>query len=165
MEEIKDNVEQDEQTNMDSGEELSVDLEEESVKREVEEVINKLDEDSVDDDVELSLRSLLGGDILASKFIRRQILFIIFVVGLMIFYTANRYASQDEQIEIDNLRKELQDVKYNVLTQSSELMNYTRQSNVEEILKKTPDSVLSSPETAPYLIRQDDEDDEGFWPW
>ncbi|MCR5313419.1 MAG: hypothetical protein K6E54_07235 [Bacteroidaceae bacterium] len=150
---------------MDSGEELSVDLEEESVKREVEEVINKLDEDSVDDDVELSLRSLLGGDILASKFIRRQILFIIFVVGLMIFYTANRYASQDEQIEIDNLRKELQDVKYNVLTQSSELMNYTRQSNVEEILKKTPDSVLSSPETAPYLIRQDDEDDEGFWPW
>jgi hypothetical protein len=80
----------------------------------------------------------------------------LFVAFLMIVYTGNRYSSQQDIIRIDELRNELQDVKYNVLTQSSELMNLSRQSNVERVLKTTPDSTLHTPVLPPYLIRMED---------
>ena len=44
-------------------------------------------------------------------------------------------------------------MKYNVLTQSSELMNLTRQSNVEKSLRGTPDSLLHNSITPPFLIK------------
>jgi len=51
-------------------------------------------------------------------------------------------------------------VKYNVMTQSSELMNFTRQSNIEKLLKQTNDSTLQNPTTPPYLIRTDGQNPE-----
>jgi hypothetical protein len=75
-------------------------------------------------------------------------------VLLMIIYTGNRYDSQQDTILIDSLRGRLQEVKYNVLTQSSELMNLTRQSNVEKSLRGTPDSLLHNSITPPFLIRK-----------
>ena len=73
----------------------------------------------------------------------------------MIIYTGNRYDSQQDTILIDSLRGRLQEVKYNVLTQSSELMNLTRQSNVEKSLRGTPDSLLHNSITPPFLIRKE----------
>lgn len=111
-----------------------------------------------DDLGEFSLKSILGGEILYSKFFRKQILWFIFVVILMLVYTGNRYSSQQDSIKIDSLRTELQHVKYNVLTQSSELMNLSRQSNIEERLRHTADSILQDPTSPPYLIRLDSTD-------
>jgi len=109
-----------------------------------------------DDDMgEISLKSILGGDILGSKFFLKQVMFVIFCVVLMLVYTGNRYGSQQDAIYIDSLRTMLQEVKYNVMSQSSELMNLTRQSNVEKMLKETKDSVLQNPITPPYLITKD----------
>ena len=93
-----------------------------------------------------------------SKFVIKQIMFVIFCVSLMILYTANRYDSQQDAILIDSLRNHLQDVKYNVLTQSSELMNLVRQSNVEKKLRTTDDSLLRNSITPPFLIKMDDDD-------
>jgi hypothetical protein len=78
-----------------------------------------------------------------------------FVVVLMIIYTANRYSAQQDTLTIAELREKLQEVKYNVLTQSSDLMNLTRQSNVEKYLKQTNDSTLLNPTSPPFLIRED----------
>lgn len=111
--------------------------------------------DEDDDMGELSLRAILGGDILQSRFVMKQVLFIMFCAVLMILYTGNRYSSQQDAITIDSLRTKLQEVKYNVLTQSSELMNISRQSNVERRLRATKDSVLESPITPPFLIPSD----------
>ena len=83
----------------------------------------------------------------------KQIMFVMFCVLLMILYTGNRYDSQQDTILIDSLRGRLQEVKYNVLTQSSELMNLTRQSNVEKSLRETPDSLLHNSITPPFLIK------------
>lgn len=116
-----------------------------------------VDEENMGD---LSIKAILGGDILGSKFFLKQILFVMFCVILMLLYTANRYSSQQDAILIDELRAELQDVKYNVMTQSSELMNFTRQSNIEKLLKQTNDSTLHNPTTPPYLIRTDGQDPE-----
>ncbi len=118
------------------------------------EALKRYTDDETDDDKdEISLKSIFGGDILQSRFMLKQILWVVVIVVLMIVYTANRYSAQQDIIRIAQLREQLQEVKYKVLTQSSELMNLTRQSNVERHLKQTNDSTLLNPTSPPYLIR------------
>ena len=62
-----------------------------------------------------SLKSILGGDILATDFFRRQTKLLVLIMVFIIFYIHNRYASQQQQIEIDRLKKELTDIKYDAL--------------------------------------------------
>ncbi len=121
------------------------------------EAMRKYADEDDDDMGEFSFKSILGGDFLRSKFVIKQIVFMMFCVVLMIGYTANRYDSQQDVILIDSLRTELQNVKYNVLTQSSELMNLIRQSNIEKRLRETSDSLLRNSITPPYLIRVSEE--------
>ena len=135
----------------DVGDELDL----KSEDQEAMEAMRKFTDDDDDDDVEFSIKSILGGDFLMSKFMMKQVVFVMFCVVLMIIYTGNRYDSQQDAILIDSLRVRLQDVKYNVLTQSSELMNLTRQSNVERMLRATGDSLLHNSITPPYLIKAD----------
>lgn len=126
------------------------DLEEEKEEAEAMEAIKKYTEEDLG---KVTLGTIIGGDILQSKFFRSLVLWFITVAMLMLVYTYNRYQSQQDIITIDNLKNQLQEVKYNVLTQSSELMNLSRQSNVEKYLKATNDSMLKNPTTPPYLIR------------
>ena len=121
------------------------------------EAMRKYADEDDDDMGEFSFKSILGGDFLRSKFVIKQIVFMMFCVVLMIGYTANRYDSQQDVILIDSLSTELQNVKYNVLTQSSELMNLIRQSNIEKRLRETSDSLLRNSITPPYLIRVSEE--------
>ena len=79
-------------------------------------------------------------------------MFIIFIAGLLLFYTGNRYSSQQDIITIDSLKVRLQQERYNVLTQSSELLNLSRQSNIEQQLRLFGDSALANPTTPPYEI-------------
>lgn len=136
--------------------------EEDSLDEKIEavEAIKKFTNEDEDDAGEFSLKSILGGDILQSRFILKQVLFIFYLVVLCLIYTANRYSSQQDAILIDSLRTHLQDVKYNVMTQSSELLNLTRQSNIEKLLQNTQDSLLHNPVTPPYLILKDGYDDK-----
>lgn len=136
-----------------------VGAENEAMKDEQEaiEAIRKFTDEDEDDLGEISVKSILGGDFLMSRFMIKQIAFVMFCVLLMILYTGNRYDSQQDAILIDSLRGVLQDVKYNVLTQSSELMNLTRQSNVEKMLSSTPDSLLHNSIIPPYLIKRSDQ--------
>jgi hypothetical protein len=121
----------------------------EAIKRYVE------DEEDEDEFGEISLKSILGGDILQSKFFVRQVIFVLFVVALMLAYTANRYNSQQEIITIDSLKLKLQEERYNVLTQSSELLNLSRQSNIEVKLKENGDSASVNPTTPPYEVKRE----------
>ena len=98
----------------------------------------------------MSIRSILGGDILANDFLKRQTSLLILVMILTILYIDNRYSSQQELIEIDKLKKKLTDTKYNALTRSSELMEKSRQSRIEEYIS-TEDSPL---ETAPISFKR-----------
>lgn len=100
-----------------------------------------------------SIKSILGGDILAGDFFRRQSGLLILVMVLIIFYIHNRYASQQQQIEIDNLRKELTDIKYDALTRSSELMEKSRQSRIEEYIS-SKGSDLQTATHPPFVIKK-----------
>jgi hypothetical protein len=100
----------------------------------------------------LSLRKILGGDILNTAAIRRQIWLFILIVFFLILYIANRYRCQQNIIEIDHLQKELQDAKYKALSSTSQLTEKSRQSNVLKLLKNNEDSVLKMANQPPYII-------------
>lgn len=143
-----------EESGMTPPDELAMENEMRTEEREAIEAIRKYtNEDDENELGEISVKSILGGDFLMSKFMIKQIMFVVFCVFLMLIYTGNRYDSQQDIILIDSLRGRLQEVKYNVLTQSSELMNLTRQSNVEKRLRDTPDSLLRNSITPPFLIK------------
>ena len=99
--------------------------------------------------------SILGGDILAHSFLKRQANLLILIVLLTILYIDNRYSSQQELIEIDRLKKELTDIKYDALTISSELTERSRQSRIEEYIA-TEGTPLQTAATPPYLIKKED---------
>lgn len=99
-----------------------------------------------------ALKSILGGDILDTDFFSRQAKMIVLVMVLILFYIHNRYAFQRQMIEIDTLQKVLTDVKYDALTRSSELMERSRQSRIEEYIA-TKKSDLQTSTTPPYLIK------------
>lgn len=139
------------------GDEPQMKTEEQEAREAIRAIRKFTDEDDDDEFGEISVKSILGGDFLMSRFIIRQIMFVMFCVVLMILYTGNRYDSQQDVILIDSLRGRLQEVKYNVLTQSSELMNLSRQSNVEKMLVGTPDSLLHNSIIPPFLIKAGDD--------
>ena len=69
----------------------------------------------------MSIRSILGGDILANDFFKRQTRLLILIM---------------------------------ILTRSSELMEKSRQSRIEEYIS-TEDSPLQTATNRPYLIKKD----------
>ena len=99
-----------------------------------------------------SLKNIIGGDILAKDFFRRQTKLLVLIMVLILFYIHNRYACQQQMIEIDKLKKELIDIKYDALTRGSELMERSRQSRIEEYIA-TKESDLQTSTNPPYLIK------------
>lgn len=100
----------------------------------------------------MSLKNILGGDILTNDFFRRQIKLLVLLVIFAIIYISNRYSCQQEMIEIDQLKKELIDIKYDALTRSSELTEKSRQSHIEEYVSQEG-SALQTSTNPPYLIK------------
>ena len=99
-----------------------------------------------------SWKGIVGGDILATDFFRRQTKLLVLIMALVIFYIHNRYACQRQMIEIDRLKKELTDIKYDALTRNSELMERSRQSRIEEYIS-TRESELQTATQPPYVIK------------
>jgi len=115
-----------------------------------------ISEQATEDDLPLSknitLRKILGGDILTTSTIRRQIWVFVLITFFLVIYVANRYSCQKYMIEIDQLQKELQHAKYKALSSSSQLTERCRESHVLDALKTNKDSVLKTPNQPPYII-------------
>ena len=99
-----------------------------------------------------TLKKILGGDILTTSTIRKQIWVVVLITFFIIIYISNRYSVQQHLIEIDQLQKELQDARYKALSTSSQLTEKSRESNVLEMLKNNKDSVLKIANQPPYII-------------
>ena len=104
-----------------------------------------------------TLRKILGGDILTTQTIRRQIGVFLLITGFLIIYVSNRYSVQKDLIEIDKLQDDLQDAKYKALSSSSQLTEKSRESHVLEMLNNNKDSVLKIASQPPYIINVPEE--------
>lgn len=102
-----------------------------------------------EESVSVNLRNIIGGDILAGRWFRRQLPFLMFLCVLAIVYVTNRYAYQKEIIENKRLTLLLEDRRLRAVVATSDLTEFTRRSNIERNLSDT--TLKSSPTPFYYL--------------
>jgi len=100
----------------------------------------------------MALRTILGGDILDTQAIRKQVWLILLITFFSIMYISNRYSCQQQQIKINELNKTLEASRYKTLSLSSELTERCRESHVLQKLRANNDSIIQPSEQPPYII-------------
>lgn len=118
---------------------------------------NSVSEEDNNPTTQLSLKTILGGDILNAELFRRQLWLIVIIVVFVIIYVASRYQCQQDIIKIANMELELKDAKYRALSISSKLTERCRESHVLQLLKENNDSLLQVSDQPPYIINIPDE--------
>lgn len=97
------------------------------------------------------MREVFDGTILTRGFLARNVWMILLVVAGFLIYIGNHYGVIMNLNRIDELNETLADVKYEALTQSSLLMQESRQSRVRAlVLEKGLE--LEDAKTPPYVI-------------
>jgi len=101
------------------------------------------------------MKEIFDGTILTKGFFVRNFKIILIVVAGMLFYIGNHYSVIMNLNEIDKLQKDLADVKYEALTQSSKLMRESRQSRIREMVQEKG-MELEDSQIPPYKINIDE---------
>ena len=118
--------------------------------------LRKIKESATEDDSkptqQLTLRTILGGDLLTTEMVRSQIWLFVMIVAFCIIYVAFRYQCQQDMLTIDRMENELKDAKFRALSSSSTLTEKCRESHVLDILKQNQDSLLHQADQPPYII-------------
>lgn len=125
---------------------------EETTKKELEQLKRFTEEDEDFNSATKTLRGILGGDFLTGQLVRRQVPLVILIFFCFFLHISFRYMNQKELIEIDKLKIQLDDARYNALTRFSELTAKSRQSYVEEFLRQHQDSTLQTATQPPFII-------------
>ena len=118
---------------------------------------NSVSEEDNSPTTQLSLKTILGGDILNAELFRRQLWLIVIAVVFIIIYVASRYQCQQDIIKISSMESELKDAKYRALSISSKLTERCRESHVLQLLKANNASLLQVSDQPPYIINVPEE--------
>ncbi len=100
-----------------------------------------------------SFKQWIAGEMLLSPFLQRQLGLFLLIAGLIVVYVGNRYAFQQEELQVQKLRTELNDVKNEALARSSELMEKSRESNIQKFIVEQG-SELQISTKAPVVIKR-----------
>jgi len=100
-----------------------------------------------------TLRDILNGNILTNKFLQKQYLLLIMIAVLTFLYVDNRFYCETQLAKEIDLKKKIQDVKYESLTISAELMEISRQSNVMNKVNESGIPLIQS--TTPPIVIED----------
>ena len=100
---------------------------------------------SEEDTVDISLTTIIGGDILATRWFKRQLFFVFVLAILSVLYITNRYAYQQEKIERKKLTQELEDHRKRAIVAECNLIDFCRRKNIEANLSDTTLRVSTEP--------------------
>ena len=100
-----------------------------------------------------TLRDILNGNILTKKFLQKQYGLLIMIAALTFLYVDNRFYCETRLAKEIDLKKKIQDVKYESLTISAELMEISRQSNVMNKVNESGINLIQS--TTPPIVIED----------
>ena len=100
---------------------------------------------SEEDSVDISLTSIIGGDILATRWFKRQLVFVFLLALLSVVYITNRYAYQQEKIERKKLTQTLEDRRKRAIVAECNLIEFCRRKNIEDNLRDTTLRVSNEP--------------------
>jgi hypothetical protein len=101
------------------------------------------------------LKEIFDGSFLTKGFFTRNIWMILLVVTGILIYIGNHYGVILALNKLDDLNKQLSDVKYEAMTQSSQLTYESRQSKIRELIHDKG-LELEDSNTPPFTIRIDD---------
>ena len=127
----------------------------------LQEALKKIEETATEEDPRpsqhLSLRTILGGELLSTEMVRSQIWLFVLIVVFTIVYVAFRYQCQQDMLTIDKMEEQLKDSKFKALSSSSTLTEKCRESHVLDILKQSNASLLHQADQPPYIIEVPEE--------
>lgn len=84
---------------------------------------------------EMGFRQIIKGeDPRIIAFLRRQIPLILLVIVMILIYIGNRYDSQCDLVRIEQLKKELTDVRYQALNVTSDVSAKSKPSYMEKVM-------------------------------
>lgn len=84
----------------------------------------------------ISFAQIMDGSFLSTDFFRQQYKFMLLIVVLLIFYIGNRYSMNAKIAEVDRLKQELTETRYEALVQNSNLMQESRQSHIRKLVEE-----------------------------
>lgn len=102
-----------------------------------------------------SVKELLDGSLIANEFVGRQLIFIVFLVFLAFVYIANRYHAEKIVRRNIELTKEINDLRSEAITTSSELMFISKQSEVAKLVKERGLELEESVEPPKKIVIED----------
>jgi len=100
-----------------------------------------------------TIRDILNGNILTKNFFQKQYGLLIMIAALTFLYVDNRFYCETRLAKEIDLKKKIQDVKYESLTISAELMEISRQSNVMNKVNESGINLIQS--TTPPIVIED----------
>ena len=100
---------------------------------------------SEEDSVDISLTTIIGGDILATRWFKRQLAFVFLLAILSVVYITNRYAYQQEKIERKKLTQTLEDRRKRAIVAECNLIDFCRRKNIEANLSDTTLRISNEP--------------------
>lgn len=98
-----------------------------------------------------TIKDIINGNILTKNFLKKQYPLMIMIAFLAFLYIDNRYYCETQLSKVLKLKREIQDVKYESLTISAELMEISRQSNIRKMVRERG-LMLRETNTPPVVI-------------
>jgi hypothetical protein len=84
----------------------------------------------------ITLKDVLNGEIVTKEWFKRQYVLLLLIGGLLFLYVYQGYVLQRQHHRMSELKKEIQDADYQLMTMEATLTDLTRQSSVEAELAK-----------------------------
>ena len=82
------------------------------------------------------LKGVLDGSLLARDVVAKQLPYIVFITFLAVIYIGNRYHAEKIVRETSRIQKEINELRAESITIAAELMDMSRQSEVEKIVNQ-----------------------------
>lgn len=101
------------------------------------------------------ITTLFGGRLVLRNVVSKQILFILYIFVLIIFYISLHNAVEKTRLENYKAQKEIQTLHAKYVRLNAELMRLSQRQEVEAQLK-AKGSTLHAPENPPYWINYED---------
>lgn len=110
--------------------------------------------------VEKSIQTVLNGSFLVNRKAVRFLPFIFFLAFLGILYISNIYYAEKKVREINSLRRELKELRYEYISEKSKLMHKSKQSEVAKSLEGTGIKELTVPPDKIVITKENNDEDD-----
>ena len=95
------------------------------------------------------IHDVIGGDVLSNHAVLRNLPFLIFLAILAMFYISNTYYSEKTFKNIEKIKNELKELRYQSITAKAKMLDVGKQT---EIAKKVERMGIKGTTTPPYKI-------------